>query len=126
MPASIFNWCPFLALLIGALSTLAFFRSRNWGLASFCVTWLAQVLGWTLIFLAINVQQHGWTVAWNTALWAGFLAPLTSVTPYAVIGAAVGGVLVTLVRISVREEVEQVRESAGFDRHFRRRAPRAR
>ncbi|SRR5579872_6419651 len=126
MPASVFNWCPFLALLIGAISALAFFRSRRWGFATFGITWLAQVLGWTLFFLASDVQQHGWTAGWATALWGGFLAALLGVTPYAVIGAAVGGVLVALVRISVREEVEQVRESAGLGRHFRKRAHRMR
>lgn len=126
MPAAGFNWCPFLALLIGALSTLAFFRSRGWGLSSFCVTWLAQVFAWTFFFLGLYVQQHGWTAGWNLALWAGFLTALIGVTPYAVIGAVVGGVLVLLVRLSVREEVNEVKESAGFGRHFRKHTHRTR
>jgi hypothetical protein len=110
MQEALFAWCPFIALLVGALCTLGFFRSRNWGLGLVFFGLAAQVLAWTVFFLAGEVTQHGWTAEWQNALGAGFVQALIGVVPYTAIGAVCGAVLVALVRFSVRQEVEQVEE----------------
>ena len=108
-----FTLCPFIAFLLGAVSALGLFRSRNWGLSLVCSALLVQVAVWTAYFLTGEVRQHGWTEDWGVALEAGFLRALFAVVPYTVIGAVCGGVIVGFVRLSVREEVEQTKEEAG-------------
>ncbi len=109
----LFSWCPFIALVLGGVSILGFFRSRTWGFTCICATLFMQVAAWTTLLLAANVRQYGWTPDWNNILTAGLWNSVIGVVPYTVIGAVCGGVMFVLARISVREEVDEAKADAA-------------
>lgn len=111
--AELFTWCPFIALIIGAACTLGFFRSRPWGFGLVAAALFVQVVAWTILLLAGDIGQHGWTAEWNAYLGANFLRALMGVVPYTVIGAVAGGLMVALSRLSVRQEVEEAKEDGA-------------
>ena len=109
----LFSWCPFIALVLGGASILGFFRSRTWGFSCICAMLFVQVAAWTVLLLAANVRQYGWTPDWNNILMAGFWNAVIGVVPYTVIGAVCGGAIFVVARSSVREEVDQAEADAA-------------
>jgi hypothetical protein len=97
-----FVWAPFIALGCGVVAGLGVLHSPKRAFTLAVASMLLQLVAWKALFMIAGAERRDEPGDWNPDLYAGFFLGLVVVTPYTVIGAAIGGAAVGLLCRKVR------------------------
>src|SRR4051812_13557575 len=93
--SEIFSWSPYLAIGLGVLAGFGSIRSRRLVVALFASAIFVQLVGWPVIFVALELGKEG--TKWQAALGAGYLLAVLVAFPYTTIGAVMAAAVARFV-----------------------------